>query len=570
MSLLRFLFSLAFISTVCIATAQKFPDASELPPAGYSGKVFKLSQDFPTSIVLDKEQPWLTIDFKKEPLRYVEEVYKYILEGNIECDWVVQNNAVRKWYHVPWMHWNDPKNGHISREFVNGFTRERDSRPYELSPMQHDFKQNWAIGFYNAAGAFTIGEVWNDPNHPDASKAKFPIGTVCGKLLFTETDTIAAPYLKGAPVCNANIHVSVNEKRKKAIRQMRLLQFDIAVRDPRANNETGWVFGTLIYDGNLPSSDPWLRMVPAGAIWGNDAGITPDDIANGKKLKESFVNPVIRHNFKFGWAGRLNGPVDNPGSSCVSCHSTAQYPMLSSQSPGENASTPERIHWFRKTVKSGETFTNGATSLDYSMQLAIGIEHFYMYRTLNRVDGASGVWKSRISRFIQGGYIYILILVLLSFLIISKKTNAKFRLHPFVNLDLLLFILRLGIGAMFMVHGYNKISGGPATWMRLGQSIANMGIYFYPQWWGFLASFAEFGGGFLMLTGFFFRPVTLMMTIHLTVAMVKHKMAGDSLESASHAVELWFVCLFLFLVGPGKHSLDKKIFSSEKSLNKTS
>ncbi len=569
MPLLRFLISIAFVLKVAAAVGQKFPDAGELPPVGYKGKVFQLSQDFPSSLILEKEQPWMKIDYKKEPLKYVLTVYEYILAGNAECDWVVQNNKVRKWYHVPWMHWNDPKDGLISREFINGLTRERDSKPNELSPLQYDFKQNWAIGFYNSAGGYTIGQVWKDPNNPDPGKARFPIGTVCGKLLFTETDTITAPYLKFAPVCNANIHVSVNEKNKKAIKQMRLLQFDIAVRDPRANNETGWVFGTLIYDGNSPSPNPWLRMVPAGAMWGNDVGITPDNVANGKKLNESFVNPVVRHKFKFGWAGRLNGPVDNPSSSCVSCHSTAQYPMLSSQSPSDNATAAERLHWFRKQVKSGETFTIGAASLDYSMQLAIGIEHFYLYKIINHVDTSSAIWKKRLLRFIEGGYIYIFILILLSFFIISKKASAQFRLNPFLNMDLLVLILRLGIGAMFMVHGFSKISGGPATWMRLGQTVANMGIYFYPQWWGFIAAFAEFGGGFLMLSGLFFRPATFMMIIQMTVAFVKHKTSGDSIETASHAIELWFVCLFLFMIGPGKFSIDSKIFGINKTINKT-
>ena len=564
MTFRQYVLSVSLFLSHYLAEAQKFPGSLEVPPSGYSGKIFQLSQDYPSSIQVDSIQPWMKIDFKKEPLRYVEAVYQYILEGNIECDWVVQNNKIRKWYHVPWMHWNDPKEGQLGREFINGLTRERDSRQYELSPLQPDFKQNWAIGMYNSAGGFIIGEVWKDPNKPAVDKARFPYGTVSGKLLFTETDTNAAPYLKGSPVWLANIHTGVNEKAKKSIRPVQLLQFDIAVRDPRADNETGWVFGTLVYDGNSPASDPWRRFVPAGAIWGNDVNYTSQDQSNGKLLKESYVNPIVLHKFKFGWAGRLNGPVDNPQSSCISCHSTADFPMLSSQSPNDNASIAERLHWFNRNIKSGESFTSGTVSLDYSMQLAKGIERFYLFQNLSITEGKSGVWKDRFYRYLDGGYLYIAAITIILFLLIMKFSQQKFIMQPFLSMDLILLLLRFGIGIMFMVHGFGKITGGPVNWVKLGQFMANMGIYFYPAWWGFLAAFAEFAGGFMMITGLFFRPALLMMFIHISIACLKHYKGGDTIESASHAIEMWFVFLCLLMSGPGKFSLDSKLFSKSK------
>ena len=546
------------------AFAQKFQSSLEHPSGNYSGKIFEISQDYPKNVVAETNQPWMKIDFRKEPLKYVETVYEYILEGNIECDWVIQHNKVRHWYHVPWMEWNDPKDGILGREFINGLTRERDSKPYELSPAQTDFKQNWAIGIYNAAGGFVIGQVWHDTNNPDVTKAKFPFGTVCGKLLFTEADTISEPYLKGSPIWMANIHVNVNEKTKKTIKPLQLLQFDIAVRDPRANDEAGWVFGTLIYDSASPSSDPWHRMIPAGLMWGNDNNITPADIKNGSTLKQSFINPFFKDKFKFGWAGRVNGPVDNPQSSCISCHSTAQYPMLSNQAPDDKATVAESLHWFRKTIKSGESFTNGAVSLDYSMQLAKGIERFYMYKALITAGESNNKWKNKMLRFIDGGYIYIMLLVFIFLFLITKYSNEKFRSQPFLSIDTIILLLRIGIGIMFMVHGFAKISGGPSHWVKLGQTMANTAIYFYPEFWGFLASFAEFFGGFLLLSGLFFRPVMLMLCIHITIACLKHYKSGDTIEAASHAIEMWFVFLCLLFIGPGKYSLDNKFFNKPK------
>lgn len=560
--LYRILYTLVF-SIVCLSTYAQFPDAGEQPPQGWTGKVFKLSQDFPKTPGKDNYMPWLKVDFKKEPLKYVQVVYEYILQGNAECNWEMQNNQVRKWYHVPWMHWRDPRDGTLGREFVNGLTRERDSKPYELGPNQHDFAQNWAIGFYNEKGGYVVGQVWKDPQNPDPSVSAFPEGTVCGKLLFTAADTIAAPYLKNAPLWQANIHTSVNEKFKKRIATLHLLQFDIAVRDSRAEDGSGWVFGTLIYNGDSPNENPWLRMEPAGLTWGNDAGVTAELVKHGESLKQNFINPELRDKFKFGWGGRLNGPVDNPNSGCISCHGTAQFPMISSQSPSDNASAAERMHWFRNTIKTGESFSSGSVSMHYSMQLAISLENFYIYNKLHPQGGKMKQWSERISKFVGGYYILIFLLILLSFWLGMKKVPLFNRSAPVLNMDHALLFLRVGIGLMFILHGFPKLMGGPPAWTRLGQSMANFGVYFYPAGWGFLASFAEFCGGLLMMAGLFYRPVMLMMCIHISVACFRHYQSGDSIESASHAVEALIVFLFLFLGGPGKYALDRKFFKSK-------
>lgn len=73
----------------------------------------------------------------------------------------------------------------------------------------------------------------------------------------------------------------------------------------------------------------------------------------------------------YGWAERLNGPVDNPVSSCLSGHSTARWPIVS-LTPPTNATDTQRLVWFRN-IKAGEPFETGQASLDYSLQLAYGI-----------------------------------------------------------------------------------------------------------------------------------------------------------------------------------------------------
>jgi len=162
-----------------------FPDCSYSPPPGWNSAagdpVFVLSQDYPTTDPsLSLEQPWKAIDFHQQPAAYMQAVIDYCYQGNVEVEFRGQDNATRKWYHAPWLH-----PGTNGREFAHGLTGERLSRARELAATQSSTFHNFAVGLYNAAGGYAIGRVWADPNHPDASKAVFPEGTVAFKLLFT-------------------------------------------------------------------------------------------------------------------------------------------------------------------------------------------------------------------------------------------------------------------------------------------------------------------------------------------------------------------------------------------------
>ncbi len=121
--------------------------------------------------------------------------------------------------------------------------------------------------------------------------------------------------------------------------------------------------------------------------------------------------------------------------------------------------------------------------------------------------------------------------------------------------DIGLLILRIGIGIAFMVHGSGKIFN-PDRWEAIGASMANFGITFMPSFWGFMAAFAEFGGGILFVFGFFFRPAAAMMAFTMLVAMTVHISKGDGFSGYSHAMELGIVFLGLLFVGPGRLSID--------------
>ena len=93
-----------------------------------------------------------------------------------------------------------------------------------------------------------------------------------------------------------------------------------------------------------------------------------------------------------------------------------------------------------------------------------------------------------------------------------------------------LLFLRIGIGVMFIMHGYPKIIGGPDKWEKLGGAMSHIGIDFAPVFWGFMAAFAEFGGGILLLLGLMFQPACLMLAFTMLVATMMHLGKGDSIN----------------------------------------
>ncbi|KAA9326006.1 DoxX family protein [Adhaeribacter soli] len=140
----------------------------------------------------------------------------------------------------------------------------------------------------------------------------------------------------------------------------------------------------------------------------------------------------------------------------------------------------------------------------------------------------------------------------------------KFLRNYYPNRDLGLLILRILLGIMFMLHGWPKIAGGTEKWTAIGGSMSSFGIEFMPGFWGFMAAFTEFFGGFLFIIGLFFRPVNLLLLLTMIVATAKHASAGDGFIGYSHALEAGILFFSLLFIGPGRYSLDAKYFPGER------
>jgi hypothetical protein len=78
------------------ADGQTFPSSNDPIPAGWTGPVFKLRQDYPKAKPAAGLKPWKSFDFKRQPAKYIQSVLDYRKEGNVEVDWQLEKNTVRK------------------------------------------------------------------------------------------------------------------------------------------------------------------------------------------------------------------------------------------------------------------------------------------------------------------------------------------------------------------------------------------------------------------------------------------------------------------------------------------
>lgn len=354
-----------------------FQDAAVPPPAGYEGRVFKLSADYPA------EKPgacdtsvckWLGIDVDfgdgtKAPDykdakwgAYMDAILEYAKAGQ---DPSLANDAgIRaevdgktRWFHVPWMAM-DIKTG---RDFIHGTTNERTASigdfvgddggngvndiAGETAACEPEWAkgfETWAVGVYNEYGGWVFGQAFGTGTdnsgipQVDADGQRqllrglpFPEGTLVAKFLTTNAPVECVPYLKGSPEWQIHRHVRESDGRYGCAREVqtsRLLQIDVAVVDARS--PTRWVYGTFTYDGNRPGNTVWERLVAVGVEWGADPKAFPAVKDKSVPLSQSVINPDLKTFQHLGCNGRMNGPIDAETSACTACHAGGFSPPV--------------------------------------------------------------------------------------------------------------------------------------------------------------------------------------------------------------------------------------------------
>jgi hypothetical protein len=386
------------------------------PPAG-SGPLFQLSYAYPAKLPVGPVyEPWrqaigngqITTDnagaYAAALKAYVAPRMRPYLLSNPD------NKAPEGMYNEPWLG--------AEREPLHGTYVGSSYLPVSQYPgtgLTQPFT-TYVLTFYDQRAANTLYNVWGTSAMNPAltpTSGQFATGAVVVKAAFTTANTDVWPPMAGALqwkiFANTNATLFPDTPHNEGPVQMMdvsFFQFDIIVKDPASAPATGWVFMTLVYDKDAPGNDAWDKMVPLGAMWGNDPEIDSSK-PNPPPLQQTWINPAAPAYAKttLGWGGRLSGPNDGAlndsiigttgrkvanlaTSSCMSCHLTAQWPDTSFLVPATTnpptgdpndpnsdysvvpvPGSPEWMRWFQSPPGT-QSMDKGTTPLDYDMVFA--------------------------------------------------------------------------------------------------------------------------------------------------------------------------------------------------------
>ncbi|HOW43368.1 MAG TPA: DoxX family protein [Candidatus Omnitrophota bacterium] len=129
--------------------------------------------------------------------------------------------------------------------------------------------------------------------------------------------------------------------------------------------------------------------------------------------------------------------------------------------------------------------------------------------------------------------------------------------------SLAILVLRVAVGATFIMHGSQKVFGafgGPGI-PGFAKFLGSLGVT-PPMFWAYVAAYAEFAGGLLVLLGVFSRGAAFLLLAVMCVAAWKiHLSKGFFLSDGGY--EFVFVlaaaCVALILLGAGKYALIKDL-----------
>lgn len=123
--------------------------------------------------------------------------------------------------------------------------------------------------------------------------------------------------------------------------------------------------------------------------------------------------------------------------------------------------------------------------------------------------------------------------------------------------DLGLLIIRIVLGACFIVHGILKFMGGTPALEQVGKSLTFFGINDFHLIFGVIAATFEIVGGILVLLGAQFRVGVLLILFVLLMAFSTTFLTTPTFMQYAWPLELFAVFFGLLFIGPGAYSVDK-------------
>lgn len=367
----------------------------------YPHSLFTLSHDYPATVTPVVNPSWRQAlngqpISDKNALAYMDSLKSYIAPTILpfftnNTGWTA---AKYGWFHEPWV--GSQREAILGAYFGNG-------NPANMFKSLKVDEAGYALVLYDSTSAYTVWQIWGKTGEKFNllnNAAQFKEGSVVVKLAFSNINYPEWPVMQGAPTFSIYDTVATKENPTPGyqVRKVSCFQIDIIVKDSLTAPQTGWVYSTFVYDKDAKGS-VWEKMVPLGAMWGNDPDVNSPIVPPYPKLKETVINNKAPEYSKetLGWGGRLSGPNDgavaleavdkNTGkiykklalSSCMSCHLPAQYKFNSFLLPGPFP-TSNTLYvytpgsslwnlWFRNNY-GDVPFDSAQVAMDYDMVMA--------------------------------------------------------------------------------------------------------------------------------------------------------------------------------------------------------
>lgn len=124
-------------------------------------------------------------------------------------------------------------------------------------------------------------------------------------------------------------------------------------------------------------------------------------------------------------------------------------------------------------------------------------------------------------------------------------------------------LIRVGIGLIFVIFGFEKLCSGSENIIQIGSAIATFGITKGYILWGYIAAITEFFGGLAYILGFGTRFVSVSLIWLLFVAIRYHINKGDTFTTWGFACTLLIITSALLISGSGIYSMDYCIIAKE-------